>query len=494
MASNGPPRPLIPPRYRSGMQTLDPGAELESPTVSAHRERPELRREWRLFVTLLVMLDASTVLFSLWLAHTLRISSGLLEYYGPRDEAAYQSLAFVSLPLWLLLFAAAGLYRREHLLGGTFEYQQVLKVCTAGVIGMVLVSFLFRDQFLLVSRGWLLMAWTLCTLLVLIERFAARRIGYAARRRGKLTSRVLLVGANAQGLAMAQQWIASPTSGLRVVGFLDDFKTIGAHVSDGLRVLGRPRNLHDIANQLEIDEVVVVPNAIAWETFEEIILNGNCDGDYFMRLSPGFYELMSTSVAVTNHNFVPLLTVHENRLVGVDAVVKATLDLGLGLPLFLVSLPVLGVLVLLHKRQNPDLPWLEKTLAYRPQGQPFEMMRLRTHRSDGTLTDLGVWLERTELDRMPQLWHVVRGQMSLVGPQPQTASEGEDSVRAMRSQRTLKPGVIGPWSVWTYWSPEAESGYDLYYVRNWTPWLDLQIVFQTMAMTVRKLLRWANKT
>ena len=241
-------------------------------------------------------------------------------------------------------------------MGGTKEYQLLFKAGTSGVIAIVLLSFLWRDQFTLVSRGWLMTAWALSIAFLLLQRFLSRRIGYGLRRRGRLTNRVLLVGANDQGLAMAQQWTSSPSSGIEVVGFLDDFKAYGTDVGGGVKVLGRPRNLHELVGQYDVDEVVVVPNAIAWETFEEIIVNGNCDGDYTMRLSPGFYEIMSTSVAVTNRQFVPLLTVHDARLVGADAAVKAALDYGLGVPMLVLTLPFLGLLALIIKLEDRDLP------------------------------------------------------------------------------------------------------------------------------------------
>jgi lipopolysaccharide/colanic/teichoic acid biosynthesis glycosyltransferase len=458
-----------------------------------HGERPALRREWRAFVTYLLIMDGLTVLFSLWLAYHLRISSGILEYYGPANREAYRMLSILSLPLWIAVFGSFSLYRRDDLLGGTKEYQQLFKACTAGIIAIVLLSFLWRDEFTLVSRGWLITAWALCTGLMLAQRFVSRRLGYWLRRHGRLTNRVLLVGANDQGLAMAQQWMSSPTSGIHVVGFLDDFKPYGTRVGDGTEVIGRPRNLHELVGQHQVDEVVIVPSAIAWETFEELLVDGNCDGDYTLRLSPGFYEIMSTGVAVTNRQFVPLLTVQEARLVGVDAAAKAALDYGLGVPLLFLTLPAITLLALVIKLGDRDLGIFDRSAVVLPDGNTFSMLRMRTRRPDGTSSPLGHWLEQTELDRAPQVFHVISGQMSLVGPRAQLVSTHAAHDRSNRNQRTLKPGIIGPWSVWTYWSPGDERDLDLYYIRNWTPWLDLQILFQSVAVTVRRSWRWVRQ-
>ncbi len=494
MAGNGPYKSLMPSTLPVSVPLgAEAGAKTGSTAALSQGERPALRREWRAFIAYLAVLDSATVLFSLWLAHSFRISSGILDYYGLENLSAYRALSFYSLPIWLALFAFFGLYRRDNLLGGTKEYQLLFKACTAGVIAIVLLSFLWRDQFSLVSRGWLITAWALSIAFLLLQRFISRRIGYGLRRHGYLTNRVLLVGANDQGLAMAQQWTSSPTSGIQIVGFLDDFKAYGTDVGGGVKVLGRPRNLHDLVRQHEVDEVVVVPNAIAWETFEEIIINGNCDGDYTMRLSPGFYEIMSTSVAVTNRQFVPLLTVHDARLVGPDAAVKAALDYGLGVPMLLLTLPFLGLLALFIKLADRDLPVFERNPVLLPNGAVLNMLCFRTRRPDGAPSLHGRWLEQTELERAPQIFHVVAGQMSLVGPRAQPADRDSRDERATRNQRTLKPGMIGPWSVWTYWSQGDERNFDLYYIRNWTPWLDLQILFQSVAISTTRVWRWLRQ-
>jgi FlaA1/EpsC-like NDP-sugar epimerase len=103
---------------------------------------------------------------------------------------------------------------------------------------------------------------------------------------------------------------------MQVVGFVDDFKPMGTPVVNNLKVIGRPTSLYELVRQTGANEVVVVPNAVAWETFEEIIARANVQDGYTLRLSPGFYEMLTTSVTVTNKTFVPLLKINETRLVG----------------------------------------------------------------------------------------------------------------------------------------------------------------------------------
>jgi lipopolysaccharide/colanic/teichoic acid biosynthesis glycosyltransferase len=345
-----------------------------------------------------------------------------------------------------------------------------------------------------VSRGWLLLSWLLSCGLVGLERFMVRRAAYALRSRGWFTARVLIVGANDQGIAIARQWSQSPTSGMQVVGFVDDFKPMGTPVVNSLKVIGRPTSLHDLVRQTGANEVVVVPNAVAWETFEEIIARANVQNGYTLRLSPGFYELLTTSVTVTNKTFVPLLTINETRLVGVDAVLKSLLDYGLGVPMLIGTLPVMALIALGLRLSRRDKPVLVRYRTLGQSGTTFEMCKFNTRieavsRLAGSSRAAipippGVsWLDRTlyrrGLDKLPQLFNVMMGQMSLVGPRPRIVEDKTDA-RAALNLQTVKPGMIGPWTLPGACSSGDETQDELYYVRNWTIWLDLHVLFRAV--------------
>ena len=450
-------------------------------------------RQWRLLAWVLLALDSFSVLGSLVLAYALRISSGLLAYYGPQqNEDVYRILVFISVPVWLALFALIGLYKRDALLGGVVEYQRVVKACTAGVMAFVVLSFMWHD--VEVSRGWLLLSWFLSCGLVGLERFTVRRVAYALRSRGLFTARVLVVGANDQGIAIARQWSQSPASGMQVVGFVDDFKPMGTPVVNNLKVIGRPTSLYELVRQTGANEVVVVPNAVAWETFEEIIARANIQNGYTLRLSPGFYELLTTSVTVTHKTFVPLLTINETRLVGVDGVLKSLLDYGLGMLILVAALPGIALIALGLKLNRRDKPVLVRYQTLGQSGTTFEMRKFNTRiesvsRLAGSsraaipippgVSRLERTLYRRGLDKLPQLFNVMMGQMSLVGPRPRIVEDQTDARTALNLQ-TVKPGMIGPWTLTGACSSGDETQDELYYVRNWTIWMDLHVLFQAI--------------
>ncbi len=470
------------PTEIQGMSTRHTRVNGLARDVSKFRTR---NREWAAFQALLVVMDALAVELSLTLAYTLRLTSGVLTYYADYSAQKYYLLVLLSIPIWLIIFYMMGLYKSDNLLGGVFEYQQMIKACVVGVIAVILISFFWRE-FALVSRGWILLSLVLSIIILNGGRFLMRRVGYWLRRHGWLMAKTLIVGANDQGLAMAQQWVQHPESGVKVVGFLDDFKPLHMPVCDGIEVLGRPSQLAEIAGERGVEEVVLVSNAVAWETFEEMISQNNARSPYTLRLSPGFYEILSTNVAVQNKTFVPLFTVHRDRLVGVEAVLKRLEDLAFGIPLFVLTAPLFSVIALLLKWQRPAIPILIKNMTLAQGDGVFTMYKFRSARdalkAGEHPTGLERFLFRSGLDKLPQLLSVLSGRMSLVGPRPQVNGHIHHDPQFLRQLQTLKPGITGPWMVSAFWTSEDERRNELYYIRNWTIWLDFQILFQTLRL------------
>jgi lipopolysaccharide/colanic/teichoic acid biosynthesis glycosyltransferase len=399
----------------------------------------------------------------------------LLAYEAQYDGATYSGIAMFSLPVWLVIFLFHGLYRRDNLLGGLVEYQQVTKAVTTGIITLMVVSFLWRDV-VMVSRGWLLFTWVISSGLIVACRFTMRRVVYRLRRKGLFNARVLIVGANDQGVAMAHQWRQSPSSGMEIIGFLDDFKPIGTSVVDDIKVIGQASALSQMAGRLCVHEVVMVPNAVAWETFEEIITQASNDKRFTLRVSPGFYALSTSGVAVTNKTFVPLFTLHEARIVGVDAILKALLDYGVGIPLLLLTLLPMALIALGLK-----LTGVTQVLArHRTIGQGGRMFTMFKFNTDARRSWVDRLLIRWGADKMPQTLNVVLGEMSLVGPRPRVIAAEPAEAHHTHYLQSVKPGLIGPWMASPGWSSSDESNDELYYVRNWTIELDIQLLVQAV--------------
>jgi lipopolysaccharide/colanic/teichoic acid biosynthesis glycosyltransferase len=442
-------------------------------------------KQWSLYQVGLFALDAVCVALALILAYKVRIDGWLFgwAYDNPIDQLAYNTVVAISVPIWLAWMAMLGMYTRDNLLGGMTEYKGVVKASSAGVFTIILFSFLLRESKMDLSRWWIVLAWVMSIGCLMMARFVARRLVYHLWSKGFLVSRVLIVGANDQGVAIARQWMNSPRSGMRVIGFLDDFKAPGTPVLGDLAVVGRPTALAAVVHEHQADEVIVVSSAVAWETFGELVTTRHVEQGYTMRLSPGFYELLTSGMAVTNKTFVPLLTLHEGRIVGVDALVKTVFDYTAASIGLIASLPLALAVALRLRMKHPGAPLIERRQVRGLGGAVFGALQFNTHGAmhqhqlgSGTNT-IEAWLVWTGLDKWPQLINVLRGEMSLVGPRPIPASGGNlPEQETMHNLQSVRPGIVGPWIVNDSLSSADLVHDEVSYVRNWEIWRDIPIV------------------
>lgn len=403
---------------------------------------------------------------------------------------------------FLLIFAVIGLYAQINLFGGTKEYGLVFQGCSYGMVVLVLGSYFYQGQ-LNLSR-WLLLSWGLGFVLTILARFFVRRLLFTMRRSGAwFVQKTLLVGVSEHSIMIARQFIEQ-TSGVDMIGFLDEFMPVGSRVIQDLHVIGTPEDIQRIARDNQIQQVILFSDAVAWETFSEVLSEASAKSGFELHLSPGYYGILSSGVRVTHQALVPLLKVEPTRIQGWDRVVKMIVDYVLGLLLFLISIPVM-VLLILFKIFLDGRPIFTSHQIVGLNGEIFSARKFHTglqaslrRRLDdpelmteiASLTSeshLGRFLFQTGLDKLPQLWMVLRGKMSLVGPRASApGNEFFDRTEFHPSLLTVKPGWTGPWAVWGAYTPADEKRLNLYYIRNWTIWADLQILFQTFKLVITR--------
>ena len=450
-------------------------------------------------ISALVLSDALMLSLALLWSRYFLIRTGLITSVDPADLPRLYIGTAASVSVMLTIFALSKMYQYDLLLGGPQEYAAVLRACTYGLVALVFVSFLQPAAPL--SRAWLILAWAMTILLVGGGRFIMRRVFQRLRAKlGWYVLSTLIVGANEHGRALARQ-LTGPNTGVLIMGFLDDFLPEGSPVTGSLRVLGTPRELSEVARHHGAEQVIVVPNAVAWESFDEVIRASGRKNGYKLRLSPGFYEIMTTGVQVIQKEFVPLLTLEQARITGLDLVLKSALDFGLGAVLFLLTLP-LNVLIGLAIGLEQGLPVLERHLVLGLRGESFRTLKFRTSNSTFTCRKFGIadiegtpkghqipsvlggFLYRTGLDKLPQLIDVIRGRMSLVGPRTVSYIQEAAHQPWLPNLLTVKPGWTGPWAVGDADGIEEEMRLATFYIRNWTIWIDLHLLFQAAKMSV----------
>jgi FlaA1/EpsC-like NDP-sugar epimerase len=259
------------------------------------------KREWHALVAGLIVSDLVGVLGGFSVANLMR----------SRAAEQYWLHMWLMVPVFMFLFLYQGLYDQQNLLSGTREFRGVARAGAFGLVALILVSFMVRSQ---PSREWVLLSCALAAFLVFASRFAVRRVAQTLRRRGLLVTRALLVGANAQSVAVARQ-LAETDSGIEVVGVLDDYAASGTVIGGTLKVLGTPASLARVAARTGSQEAIVVPQALPWETLQGVLAEAvSTTNGMKVHLSAGYYDLLTSGVRLSERNHVPLLTVEKAAL------------------------------------------------------------------------------------------------------------------------------------------------------------------------------------
>jgi len=457
----------------------------------------------------LISLDTVMILAGFWWAYAVRFQSGItvwayLHVIPPHDY--YQQFVFFLVPMWIIVFAIFGLYDFKNLFSGTREYALVFNAGTLGI--MLVILFSFFETSLVIARAWVVLSWVFVILGVCFGRFVFRRIIHHMRTSGRFMTRVLVIGINEEGQAIAQQLHSNPKAGIQIVGFADDTIT-GAEPLTDMPVLGTINSISEIAQKYEIQAVIITSTALSRPHLLKLVQDLH-SANIPTRLSSGFYELLTTGVEVHDVGNVPLISINKVRLTGADVIMKRALDIvGAATALLLLS-PIMLVMAIAIKF-NSSGPVIYRRRVVGVGGKLFDAFKFRTMavdadarlaqdaalrqqfeqnyklKDDPRVTRVGRILRRTSLDELPQLFNVLFGQMSLVGPRMITASELAYYGKWSMNLSTVKPGITGLWQV----SGRSDVTYnervmlDMNYIRNYSIWFDIYLLWLTIPAVLK---------
>jgi exopolysaccharide biosynthesis polyprenyl glycosylphosphotransferase len=468
------------------------------------------RNEMSFYTFTLVFNDLILMFMAYWIAFYIRFEMRLpfFQVEVVPSKTFYQMVLLVLVPVWMIIFPAVGLYNRQKLLGGTEEYAQVFKASTVSLFVLIVAGFL--DPAFIIARGWLLMAWIFSFVLTSLGRFWLRRGVYLLRKKGFFLSKALIVGANAEGVQLAQQLLGWKTSGLNLIGFIDKKFSVGKKVCGDLEVLGNLDDLDKVIRTYNVDELILASSAISSrDKLLDVFKQYGIDGNVNVRMSSGLYEIVTTGLTVKEFAYVPLVGVNKVRLTGVDRVIKFILDYGIAIPGTILISPLLFILAIMVKLESPG-PVFHRRRVMGVNGKQFDALKFRTMyvngdeildqyphlkkeleknhklKNDPRITPLGAILRKYSLDELPQLFNVLRNEMAIVGPRMISPEEVRDYERWGINLLTVKPGITGLWQVSgrsdiTY---EERVQLDMYYIRNWSLWLDLQLLVRTIPVVL----------
>jgi exopolysaccharide biosynthesis polyprenyl glycosylphosphotransferase len=339
--------------------------------------------------------------------------------------------------------------------------------------------------------------------LVAVTRFAIRSA--AARLVG--TERVLLLGIGPMTQALARKVAQHPEYQLEVIGSLTP--DVVAHNGNGgeFTVLGTIDELADVATKHGVGRVVMSAEDVADADLEDVLRRCRQLSLKFSML-PRLSDVLGSAVELDDVGGVTVLGVNPPWLPRTSRALKRALDIAISATILIVASPVLLVVAIAIRFDSPG-PVLFGQERVGKGGQPFRLFKFRTMvrnaeelraelvaqsadpnwlklDHDPRITRLGGWLRRTSLDELPQLWNVLRGQMSMVGPRPLIPVEDERVLGWARGRLDLTPGLTGYWQVLgrTRIPFEEMVKLDYLYVMNWSLWEDIRLMLRTLPVVL----------
>jgi exopolysaccharide biosynthesis polyprenyl glycosylphosphotransferase len=429
---------------------------------------------------------------------------GVNESLGP--TAPYAVLLAAGPFVWVALLLMNGAYDDRRLGTGASEFG---KVVNAGLwmLGVVIgVSYVAHAE---ISREVVAVTIVGITALGLTIHLAGRRLLQRRIRIGAAIHRVVVVGSAVEVRGLVRHMARLPNSGLRVVGYCVPEASNGHRSSSVVR----PHlidNLIEAASGLNADTVAIAGSTVL--SGQELRrLSWDLEGSGMrLMVAPDVSELAGPRLIVHPVGGLPLLHVREAEFGGASGLLKAAMD-RVGATVLTVALcPVFAAIAIAVRLSGPG-PILFRQTRVGLHGRDFTLLKFRTMqdgaerlrdtllglnehdgvlfklRRDPRVTRVGRFLRRYSLDELPQLWNVLTGSMSLVGPRPPLRSEVERYPEDLRRRRLLvKPGVTGLWQV----SGRADLSWDesvhldLQYVENWSPVIDMVVLWKTLQAVV----------
>jgi exopolysaccharide biosynthesis polyprenyl glycosylphosphotransferase len=451
---------------------------------------------------LMGLVDLATVGLSLALSAV--VSEPVAIEEGP-TRWRYLVLGLATLPAWLAIMSGQRLYNVRFIGRRIDEIRRIVNATFLGTMGVALAGYFAG---IAVPRTRIVVLFVVVTVLVSIEREVARRIFASLRERGKLVRNVVIAGANPEGRELAAMLRTDTWLGYRVLGFVDDDPATDPEPVPGVPLLGTVSDAGEILRSRPGASVIVAASAIESSTTNRLARD-LLDRGVHVELSSTLRDIASQRLVVRPLGRFPVVYVEPVQRDGWRRTAKRSFDLVLALAAILVTSPLVLVAMVAIRIDSPG-PMLFRQVRVGRNGRPFQVLKLRTmvedaearrdelladNEADGPLfkmrhdprvTRVGRVLRSSSIDELPQLWNVVRGEMSLVGPRPALPHETEAWDPLLTQRLRVTPGITGMWQV----NGRSESSFedytrlDLYYVDNWSLLIDLAILAKTVPVVL----------
>ena len=424
------------------------------------------------------------------------------------------ALLLIFIVIWRLIFQFLGLYDTTRLAKGKAEGKTVVLAVLVGTMVLLALTVLFQRTH--ISRETLLAFMVLAGVLTWGGRTALRIILGKIRQLNRNVCRLLVVGSNHRAYNFVRCILATPQLGYHIVGYVDDpwDDRNGGKLEGMLKQLGTLQELEVVIDREEIDEVAIaLPIRSYYEQIQRMIAVCEIRGIQAHLLSD-FFQCSIARARVLEFDGIPILAFTTGSSAVWAAYLKRAFDVIVASLLVLGLAPLFLLMALLIKLCSPKGPVLFVQTRVGYNRRQFKMLKFRTMvpdaerlqpslehlneaqgpvfkiKNDPRITPFGRILRKTSLDELPQLFNVIKGDMSLVGPRPLPLRDVERFEEAwLRRRFSVKPGITCLWQVSERSNATFDTwiAQDLTYIDNWSFLLDLKILCRTIPAVVRGL-------
>jgi exopolysaccharide biosynthesis polyprenyl glycosylphosphotransferase len=431
-----------------------------------------------------------------------------------RALADYLPLLPLALAIWGGLLLSSGRYRSHRTVPLLDEAWAIVRVCMSGAILFTLALYLSRwDERLLgddrISRLWSLLFAAFSCVFLLSEKLGLRLTSRYVRAHGFNYRTVLIVGTSDAALRIADSIHGHRFWGYRILGFIRNENAWEESWPPDYPILGEIDDLPRIVESHVVDDVIFAVHRRELDRLEDLFLSLQEQG-IRTRFAMDLFPHTRARVELEELDGVPLLSFATTPTNPLQLMLKRVLDIALASFLLLIGMPIAGMIALTIKLTSGGGSVLFRQTRCGLNGRSFTLYKFRTMvegaeerrrdllhlnemngpvfklRSDPRVTRLGRLLRRFSLDELPQLWNVLRGDMSLVGPRPPIPEEVAQYKRWQRRRLAMKPGLTCLWQI----SGRNDLDFDrwmqldLEYIDSWSPLLDLKILLKTVPVVL----------
>ncbi len=460
------------------------------------------RRSDFIFETARIICDMFMINFAFLFSYWLRFNTGIFPTpFGVPDIGGYMRPLPIITILLLFIMRSFNLYLSKRRLAILDEFFIIVKAMTAGLFVLMAATFIYRE--FTYSRMMLLVSWVNLIIFVTCARLLLNRLRLAIRSANKDFSRLVIVGTGATAKRVISHIANDPHWNYKVAGMVSVEGEEGPSVVKDIPILGGLKNIPEILSETEAEEVILTVPSLDRESITGLIFE--CEKRLInFHLVADILGMITSQVDMENVDGIPLMGLKESPLAFTyNRFVKRLVDIACSLLGIIALSPVLIIISILVKiTSKGPVFYLQKRVGEDKRRFPiikFRTMVDKAEKSTGAVwakkndprrTKLGAFLRRNNLDELPQLINVLRGDMSLVGPRPERpkfVGKFKEDIPRYMARHKIRSGITG----WAQvnglrgdTSIEERTKYDLYYIENWSLMLDIKILIISVFQTI----------